>query len=204
MSNLKLLESAVAYAFYRSFANLRPVQDAAIEPLINGNNIVLSSGTGSGKTEAVLAPLISRYWRQTVNTESLVIIYIAPTKALVNDLEKRLYQPLTSLGLRIGIRHGDQDDLTSGKTPHILITTPESIEVLLFRKDSALQTIQALIVDEVHLLYNTQRGLQLSILIQRLKSNLERDIQWAALSATVGKLEDIQKFLFGNSYYAEV
>lgn len=198
MSSLKLLESAVAYAFYKSFAKLRPVQEAAIEPLINGKNIVLSSGTGSGKTEAVLAPLISRYWRQTVNTESLVIIYIAPTKALVNDLEKRLYEPLTSLGLRIGIRHGDQDDLTSGKIPHILITTPESLEVLLFRKDSALQTIKALIVDEVHLLYNTQRGLQLSILIQRLKADLERDIQWAALSATVGKLEDIQQFLFGK------
>ena len=125
MSSIEWLERRVASAFYGSFTTLRPVQEAAIEPLVKGQNIVLSSGTGSGKTEAVLAPLLSRYWRKAVTTEALIMIYIAPTKALVNDLEKRLYPPLGKLGLRVGIRHGDRDDLVSGRTPHVLVTTPE-------------------------------------------------------------------------------
>ncbi|BAZ03072.1 DEAD/DEAH box RNA helicase (plasmid) [Tolypothrix tenuis PCC 7101] len=203
MSGIEILERVVASAFYGRFATLRPVQEAAIEPLIKGRNVVLSSGTGSGKTEAVLAPLLSRYWRQAAKTGALTILYIAPTKALVNDLEKRLLPPLDRLGLRIGIRHGDRDDLASGHTPHVLVTTPESLEVLLFRKDIALQTVQAVVIDEVHLLYNTQRGLQLSILLQRLKKTLEHDLQLAALSATVGRLQDVRDFLFGSEKSAD-
>ncbi len=133
----------------------------------------------------------------------MTLLYIAPTKALVNDLEKRLYPPLDRLRLRIGIRHGDRDDLVSGQTPHVLVTTPESMEVLLFRKDAALQTVQAIIIDEVHLLYNTQRGLQLSILLRRLKQSLGREVQWAALSATVGRLKDVRDFLIGSAETAE-
>lgn len=199
MSKVKILERAVASAFYGDFTQLRPVQEAAIEPLINGRNVVLSSGTGSGKTEAVLAPLLSRYYQQAVVTEALTILYIAPTKALVNDLQKRLYLPLEKLGLRVGVRHGDRDDLASGQTPHILVTTPESLEVLIFRKDKALRAVKAVVIDEVHILYNTQRGLQLSILLRRLQQNLERNLQWVALSATVGRLTDVQNFLFGVS-----
>jgi ATP-dependent helicase Lhr and Lhr-like helicase len=199
MSEIKKLERTVASAFYGGFSTLRPIQEAAIKPLVDGKNLVLSSGTGSGKTEAVLAPLLSRYWRQAVKTEALTLIYIAPTKALVNDLEKRLYPPLDRLGLRVGIRHGDRDDLASGQTPHVLITTPESLEVLLFRKDNALQTVQAVVIDEVHLLYNTQRGLQLSIILQRLKQSLEQNLQWVALSATVGRLQNVRDFLFAST-----
>ncbi|MDZ4786329.1 MAG: DEAD/DEAH box helicase, partial [bacterium] len=203
MSSIELLERRVASAFYGSFTTLRPVQEAAIEPLVKGQNIVLSSGTGSGKTEAVLAPLLSRYWRKAVTNEALILIYIAPTKALVNDLEKRLYPPLDKLGLRVGIRHGDRDDLVSGQTPHVLVTTPESLEVLLFRKDATLQTVCAVVIDEVHLLYNTQRGLQLSVLLQRLQQSLGQELQWAALSATVGRLSDVRDFLFGSAASAK-
>lgn len=197
MNTLNLLDQRIASAFYGDFPNLRPAQEAAIEPLVSGKNLVLSSGTGSGKTEAVMAPLISRYWRQSIQAEALTILYIAPTKALVNDLEKRLSLVLQQIGLRIGIRHGDRDDLKSRFKPHVLITTPESLDVLLFRKDAALDNIQSIVIDEVHLLYNTQRGLQLSILIQRLKQKIERPLQWAALSATVGRLSDVRDFLFG-------
>src|SRR5262249_23030358 len=110
---------------------------------------------------------------------------------------KRLYPPLYSLGLRVGIRHGDRDDLTTGPTPHVLITIPESFDVLLFRKESALQTIRAVVIDEIHLLYNTQRGLQLSLLLQRLRERLGAKMQWAALSATIGRLSDVRDFLVG-------
>lgn len=201
MSNSALLEPSVAAAFYGRFPVLRPVQEATIPAIIAGQNIVVSSGTGSGKTEAVVAPLLSRFWRQAVQTDALTLLYITPTKALANDLLKRLGPGLSQLGLRIGIRHGDRDDLAAGKLPHLLLTTPESLEVLLFRKEEALKTVRALVLDEVHLLYNSQRGLQLSCLIQRLKSITDA-IQWVALSATAGRLPDVRNFLFGVSEQA--
>ena len=132
-----------------------------------------------------------------MESESLAILYVAPTKALVNDLEKRLQLPLQSVGLRVGIRHGDCDDLIAGPKPHVLLTTPESLNVLLFRKEPALVTVKAVVLDEVHLLYNSQRGLQLSVLLQQLRRRLASGFQWAALSATMGRLEDVRDFLFG-------
>lgn len=198
------LDQRVASVFYGRFPQLREAQKAAIEPLLSGRNVVLSSGTGSGKTEAVMAPLVSKYWQQAAKADNLFLLYIAPTKALVNDLENRLHPPLTSLGLRIGVRHGDRDDLRSGPVPHVLITTPESLDVILFRKDSALQSLRAVVIDEVHLLYNTQRGLQLSILLNRLRKILPNELQLAAHSATVGDLSHIRDFLMGTGTDADL
>lgn len=197
MSESLSLEARVATAFYGQFGQLRPAQQAAIEPLLSGRNVVLTSATGSGKTEAIIAPLVSKYWRQAASSDNLFLLYISPTKALVNDLERRLQLPLSTLGLRVGVRHGDRDDLHRGPVPHVLITTPESLEVLLFRKEPAIATVRAVVIDEVHLLYNTQRGLQLSILLRRLRQRLPSGFQWAALSATVGDLSLVLEFLVG-------
>jgi ATP-dependent Lhr-like helicase len=200
MTPLECLERKIASAFYGRFVSLRPVQEGAINPILAGNNVVLSSGTGSGKTEAVLAPLVNRYYSNIFEEDQPIILYIAPTKALVNDLERRISSIVSSsLNIRVGIRHGDRDDLKSGQPPHILITTPESLEVLLFRKDKALDKIRTIVLDEVHLLYNTQRGLQLSVLLHRLRSQNEHDLQWVAISATIARLENIQDFLCGTS-----
>lgn len=200
VSQIGLLDKRVASAFYGRFPSLRPVQEEAISPIVNGKNVVLSSGTGSGKTEAVLAPLVSRYLKEIFEEDKPVILYIAPTKALVNDLEKRISAALSnSINVRIGIRHGDRDDLKSGWPPHVLITTPESLEVLLFRRDKNLSQIRAVVLDEVHLLYNTQRGLQLSVLIHRLKNILVNNLQWVAISATIAQLDYIRDFLFGGA-----
>lgn len=134
----EVLDPTVASAFYGRFPQLRPAQSAAIGPLLSGKSILLSSATGSGKTEAVMAPILSRLWREMVANDRLSVLYIAPTKALVNDLEKRLSPPCDTLGLRVGVRHGDRDDVRGRRLPHILLTTPESLDVLLFRNDRAL------------------------------------------------------------------
>jgi len=147
---------------------------------------------------------VSKYWKEALESDALIILYITPTKALANDLEKRLILPLNSLGLRVGIRHGDRDDLTQGVKPHILISTPESLDVMLFRKESALLSIRAVIIDEVHLLYNTQRGIQLSILLQRLQKQTSYKLQWAALSATISNLSHIKEFLMGENEEASL
>jgi len=197
MNNSSLLDPFVASAFYGKFTTLRPMQEETIQPLMAGENLLLSAGTGSGKTEAVLVPILSRYWKHAIKNDELVLLYIAPTKALVNDLEKRLHLPLEKIGMRLAIRHGDRDDLTRPQRPHLLIATPESLDVLLVRKDAVLQSVRVVVIDEVHLLYNTQRGLQLSILLQRLKRITNNSFQWAALSATVGDHSNIRDFLFG-------
>lgn len=148
-----LLNNRVASAFFGRFAKLHQSQEATIPSLLEGKNLVLSSGTGSGKTEAVMAPLVSRFWENSVRTDEMAILYIAPTKALVNDVEKRLSRPLDILGVRLGVRHGDRDDLGRGMRPHVLLTTPESLDVMLFRGDPVLRTTRAVVIDEVHLLY---------------------------------------------------
>lgn len=198
------LHERIATSFYGKFINLTDIQKATITPLLSGRNVVLTAGTGSGKTEAAMAPLVSKYWEEGILKKNLFIIYIAPTKALVNDIEKRLIPPLLSLGLKIGVRHGDRDDLNNKGTPNILITTPESLDVLLFRKEPKLRTIKAVIIDEVHQLYNTQRGLQLSILLRRLKAKLPQGFQWVALSATIGNLSYIRDFIFGEDEEADL
>ena len=203
MTPIGLLDKRVATAFYGKFNAVRQSQQEVIEPLINGRNVVLTSGTGSGKTEAVVAPIISRYYHEALVQNELFLIYISPTKALVNDLLKRLEPPLLSLGLQIGIRHGDRDDLKTQKILNILITTPESLDVILCRKDQCLNKVKAIILDEVHILYNTQRGLQLSILIKRLQAMVGYRLQWAALSATVGDVSYIRDFLMGPKEEAE-
>jgi len=199
MSNISLLNRTIASAFYGKFQNLHSIQDLAISPVLDGKNVIISARTGGGKTEAVLAPILSKYLKTIIETDSLTILYISPTKALVNDLKKRISPIITQLNLRLGIRHGDHNDLSSTKLPHLLITTPESLEVILFRRDSKLKNIHAIILDEVHLLYNTQRGLQLSILLQRLKKEVDRNLQWAALSATMSNPQHIKDFLFGKN-----
>lgn len=199
MSNRKLLHPEVQRGFYANFRTLREVQEAAIKPILDGKNVVACSGTGSGKTEAALAPLVSRYWKEFDKSDSTEIIYIAPTKALVNDLDKRLRPRMELIGLRLGIRHGERDDVRRRKKlPHIIITTPESLDVMLFRGDKALETVKALVIDEVHLLYNTQRGLHLAILIDRLRKIVQdKKLQLVALSATIAKLKDVGTYFFG-------
>ena len=141
------LDPRIAAAFYGGFPELRPVQAAAIEPLVNGRYVVLSSGTGSGKTEAVTAPLLSRFWVEALRDERTVMLYIAPTKALINDIAKRLDSVLQSLSLRVGIRHGDRNDLELVAKPHVLITTPESLNVMLRRKEPVLAEIHCVVID---------------------------------------------------------
>jgi ATP-dependent Lhr-like helicase len=204
MSDLRSnLDPRIATAFYGGFQELRPVQAAAIEPLINGRNIVLSSGTGSGKTEAVTAPLVSRFWIEAVKEDRTVMLYIAPTKALINDIAKRLESVLPALSLRVGIRHGDRNDLDRTAKPHVLITTPESLNVMLRRKEPVLAQVRCVILDEIHLLFNTQRGLHLAVLLGRLRRLVGWSLQWAALSATMGNLPAVSEFFFGAEEQAD-
>ncbi len=188
------LSADVARAFYGAFRGMRPAQRDAVEPILLGSDVLVLAGTGTGKTEAVAAPLIQRYLAAAREAAGCTILYVTPTRALANDLARRLELPLERLGLVAGIRHGERNDLARAKKPDLLITTPESLDVLLMARDAALGDVRAVVLDEIHLTYNTQRGFQTAVLLKRLEQHVGRPIQVVGLSATVADPSDIWAF----------
>lgn len=193
------LTTEVGRAFYGGFPALRPAQREAIDPVVAGRDVLILAGSGSGKTEAVLAPLVQR-WLPVMRQEAgCTLIYVTPTRALANDLLRRVEPPIESLGLMVGVRHGERNDLALKEKPDLLITTPESLDVLLTNGNDALRSVRAVILDEIHLTYNTQRGFQLAVLLRRLEAFVGTACQVVGLSATVASPADIWKFFrFGH------
>ena len=190
------MDRQVAQAFFGRFRDLNDLQRASADALLAGHNLVLSAGTGSGKTEAAVAPLVSRHLQGGRFQRVPFLLFVCPTKALIGDLTRRLSPPFEQLGLRLALRHGDRDQL--GQAPvHALLTTPESLGILLMRGGGWLSGVKAMIIDEVHLLTNTQRGLQLAISRHQLECLRGEPVQWAALSATIARPADVSGSLFG-------
>lgn len=169
-------------AFFARFGSLTGVQVRAIPEIIAGNNLVLISPAASGKTEAVVAPVVERLLNQ--NCRGFSVLYISPTRALVNDLYRRLVEPLEYLGLKLERKTGDHPAIREKKLPFMLLTTPESFDSLLCRHPRIFSTLRAVILDEIHLLDNTPRGDQLRVLLERLRL-INRNFNYYALSATI-------------------
>jgi ATP-dependent Lhr-like helicase len=188
------LDARVARSFYGSFRALRPAQAEAIPALLEGRDVIVLAGTGSGKTEAVVAPLVSRLLSELTFATRPVLLYVAPTRALVNDTFRRLEPPFDRLGIGLGVRHGEQNDLNRVKKPATVVTTPESFDVLMWSQAKVLARVRAVVVDEAHLLYNTQRGMQLAILLRRLQQTVSQPLQVVATSATVADGDALWSF----------
>jgi len=174
--------------FFARHGRLFPIQIKTIPYVLANRNVLIKSPTGSGKTEAVIAPLIERLLEE--NWQPLSILYIVPTRALANDTIKRLQTPVEMLDLSISRKTGDFPYEFKTKNPSsILVTTPESLDSLLCRQSKIFKTLRAIILDELHLLDNTIRGDQLIFLLERLRG-LYKDaskIQYCAMSATFTK-----------------
>lgn len=197
--NWRALLPRVYDAFFGAFRKLLPTQKTAIPVILEGNNLLLIAPTGSGKTEAVVAPLAERALDFKGQTYA---IYIAPTRALANDLEVRLKERLERCGLRLAVRHGERNTISSKHPPAFILTTPESLEVMLsilpeYAKER-LKEVQAVVVDEVHQFFGTRRGLQLACLLERLKHYAKRPLQRIGLSATVAEPKVVARFLQGS------
>ena len=152
------------------------------------------SGTGSGKTEAALAPLVQRHLPTGRAKVQAAIVYVVPTKALGNDVLRRIEPPLETLGISVGLRHGDASHAAQAHQAEVVVITPESLDVLVSGGADTLKEVRAMVIDEAHLLYNTQRGLQLGILIRRLEARNDASIQVVGLSATVASPIFIWRF----------
>ncbi len=181
------------FPFFARFSRPRGVQLAAHEPLLAGEDVVVCSPTASGKTEAVLAPLIERHLDRARGTAPQILI-VCPTRALVNDTLRRLEPPLARLGLTAHRRTGDHAVLNRKHPPNLLITTPESLDSLLVRHTRFLSTVRAVVLDELHILDGSPRGDQLRLLMERLRRVTARSggrLQGAITSATIAAPADL-------------
>lgn len=176
-------------SFFARYGKLLSVQFKTIPLILRGENVIIVSSTASGKTEAVVAPLIERLLSE--KWESVAILYISPTRALVNDLHLRLNEVLQECNVITSLKTGDKPYFSKSKLPHFLITTPESLDSMLCRFSDSLRNIKAVVVDEIHLLDNTYRGDQLRFLLRRLQPITSTKFNVYALSATVENPDDV-------------
>lgn len=183
------------HTFFVRFGRLLPVQEDTIPLVLEGKNALIISSTASGKTEAVIAPLCERILKKKLS--GLSVLYLTPTRALANDLFDRLQQQISSLQISLGIKTRDKPKIDWDNPPDILITTPESLDSILCRHPTNLNAIEAVVIDEIHILDNTYRGDQLRILLNRLRS-LCQSFSIYALSATVYDPESV-----GSRYMGE-
>jgi ATP-dependent helicase Lhr and Lhr-like helicase len=180
-------------AFFERHGNFTAIQLAAIPVLLDGHNAMLCSPTASGKTEAVIVPLIERHCLP--GFADLTILYLTPTRALVNDLLGRLTLPLKSLGISLASKTHDANTFNPKKPSHVLITTPESFDSLLTSQAQVFANLRAVVIDELHLFDQTARGDQLRALLRRLQQirqyaathgeSTNAEVQYIALSATL-------------------
>jgi len=159
--------------------------------------------TGSGKTETAVIPIFARV-AKSKKQDKIKVLYVTPLRALNRDVFKRIIQYAETEGLRIEVRHGDTSQTMRRKInlspPDILITTPETIIILLTQAGMlrALDKLEWIVLDEVHELLGNERGAQLSLSLERLQANTTYPITRVGLSATVGNTGESAKFVVGT------
>ena len=185
--------------------SLRPLQEEAAGPVLDGADALLLAPTAGGKTEAAMFPLLTAM--DTRRWSGLSVIYICPLKALLNNLLPRLETYASWLGRRVAIWHGDVTvparQRILREPPDVLLTTPESLEAMLIslkvEHGRLFTDLRAIVVDEVHAFAGDDRGWHLLAVLERLTRVTKRPIQRIGLSATVGNPTELLDWLQGSS-----
>ena len=185
------------------FENLTEIQRKAIPLILDKKNSLLIAPTGSGKTESAVIPIFSQL-KFSKKSGMIKALYITPLRALNRDVFRRITKYAHDENLEIEIRHGDTSQKIRKKIsenpPDVLITTPETLVILLTQKKylDALSELEWVVIDEVHELLPNERGTQLSLSLERLAENSKMPFTRIGLSATVGNPEDAAKFVSGS------
>jgi len=217
--HLQHFHPAVSRWFERRFPTLTDAQKAAWPSIGAGRHVLVAAPTGSGKTLTAFLSAIDALVREGVQAAGLpdetTVVYISPLKALSNDIQANLEAPLdgiraelAALGLpdveiRTAVRTGDTPTKERAQSrrrpPHILVTTPESLYVLLGSLSGRrmLSTVRTVIVDEIHALAPNKRGSHLALSLERLQALCPRALQRIGLSATQTPIEEVARFLVG-------
>ncbi len=203
MDPLDVLSPATRAWFERAFAAPTPAQQQAWPAIASGEHVLVQAPTGSGKTLAAFLVGIDRL--NSTPGAGLRLLYVSPLKALNYDVERNLRGPLAGLGsqLAVGVRTGDTSQAERQRMlrtpPDVLITTPESLYLLLTSQARAtLAGIETVILDEVHAVAGTKRGAHLALSLERLEEVVERPFQRIGLSATQRPLDEIGRFVAGG------
>ncbi|HEU4505895.1 MAG TPA: DEAD/DEAH box helicase, partial [Nitrospira sp.] len=209
----------IAEWFQTSLGTPTDVQAEAWPAIQSGQDALIAAPTGSGKTFAAFLSSIDRLFTQALAREledHTQVLYVSPLKALSNDIQKNLRQPLAEIGeaalqagllmpeLRVLVRTGDTPmadrQQMLKRPPHILVTTPESLFILLTAEKSRrlLHTVRTVIVDEIHALAPNKRGAHLALSLERLEALTLTKPQRIGLSATQRPIELVARFLAGE------
>jgi len=213
-----LLHPDVARWFRSSFGDLTPAQAGCLPLLQRGASVLLSSPTGTGKTLAGFLGIIDRLYRERsegrLQTGQIRALYVSPLRALTYDIRKNLTVPLEGLGVEdeilIASRTGDTSPAERSRTkrrpPHVFLTTPESLAIILCQSAyrEALRFCETVIVDELHALTENKRGAHLSISLERLEELTPHSLCRVGLSATVAPLDLVAEFLVGEERNCEI
>jgi ATP-dependent Lhr-like helicase len=216
---MRLLRPYTIGWFMKRYKEFTPAQLLTIPEIKKGNNVLISSPTGTGKTLAAFLAIIDELYSMTEkngNLEDFVyVIYVSPLRALNNDMRKNLMEPVkgikeyaaemgVELGeIRIAVRTSDTTQTEKQrmlrKPPHVLITTPESLSIILAapKFKERLRNVRWVVIDEIHELAGSKRGAHLSLSLERLEEMVEGRIQRLGLSATISPLDEVAKFLVG-------
>src|SRR5881275_3298304 len=203
MEPLELFRPETRAWFERNFAAPTPAQAKGWPAIAGGGHVLIQAPTGSGKT---LAAFLSAIDRLTASPgHGLRVLYVSPLKALNYDVERNLRGPLAGLRseLRVAVRTGDTPQKERAamlrEPPDILITTPESLFLLLTsRARETLRSVRTAVVDEVHAVAGTKRGTHLALSLERLQRLVGESVQRIGLSATQRPLDEIGRFVAGG------
>lgn len=187
------------------FDSYTAVQKNSIPLILQGENLLIVAPTGSGKTEAAFLPVLSMYLklRESGVSKGVYIVYITPLRALNRDIYKRLIRLCREVGVSVDVRHGDTPKsvrrIQSREPPEVLVTTPETLQAILVSSGMRrwLGKVRWIVVDEIHSLLESKRGVQLTVGLERLK-NIADNPQIIGLSATVQNPRLAAKFLSGS------
>jgi len=182
------------------------IQRIAIPPILQGKNVLVIAPTGTGKTLASILPIFNMFLerRSEGETKGISILYVTPLRALNRDIVRRLSEIGKELDIKVQVRHGDTPTSTrtmqARSPPEMLVTTPETLQAILpgRRMREHLKGVRWVVIDEIHELATDERGVQLSLGLERLEHLTGRSFQRVGLSATVGEEEKVGRFLVGN------